>query len=170
MQFPQNITDVGFTGTQVGMTLSQKVVVEWLLKQLHPTTIHHGDCIGADYEFHHLASPVVPFCTIHPPIKSNKRAFCMSTLLAESKDYLDRNRDIVDESQVLIATPKEAEMQIRSGTWYTIRYARKQRKHLYIVFPNGVVREEKLDVILWTTSSWGIRYTGNDGAFEAVRI
>jgi len=38
--------------------------------------------------------------------------------------YLSRNRAIVDETEMLIATPAEFTEQQRSGTWSTVRYAR----------------------------------------------
>ena len=41
---------VGFTGTQRGMTETQRSVVHALLACLPVVTFHHGDCIGADAE------------------------------------------------------------------------------------------------------------------------
>jgi outer membrane protein insertion porin family len=55
---------------------------------------------------------------------------------------LDRNRAIVDSCDVLIACPKGPEEQ-RSGTWATVRYARKQKKRIVIIWPDGEVTEEK---------------------------
>jgi hypothetical protein len=56
-----------------------------------------------------------------------------------AKPYLVRNHEIVDDSQVLIAAPKEFTEQLRSGTWATIRYARKIGRTVRIVFPDGSI-------------------------------
>ena len=53
------------------------------------------------------------------------------------KDYLDRNHDIVDQTDLLIATPKENTEVLRSGTWATIRYAKKINKPTWIIETNG---------------------------------
>jgi len=53
---------------------------------------------------------------------------------------LERNRAIVDETDILLAAPLESEEQLRSGTWATVRYARKQHKTVLVIFPNGIVQ------------------------------
>ena len=73
---------------------------------------------------------------IHPPNIKDKRAFCNDYRFSfPEKPYLERNHDIVDNSDVLIATPKESVEQIRSGTWATIRYAKKLNKPIMIMEP-----------------------------------
>jgi len=141
---------IGFTGTQVGMNVEQRATLGYYLKRtLHPNIdveYHHGDCIGADADFHTLLNELFEECNIkkniiiHPPIKNIKRAYCKSDFILEPKDYLDRNKDIVNASKILLATPKEFEEQLRSGTWSTIRYCKKQKKKAFIIFPNGIMR------------------------------
>lgn len=130
---------VGFTGTQEGMTYAQVLRVYTLLRELRPVEkLHHGDCIGADEMAHAIAVNYYIPVKIHPPIKSDKRAYCGGwTEMAEEKDYLSRNRDIVDESEFIVATPKEYEEQQRGGTWYTVRYAKKQNKQVFVIYPDG---------------------------------
>ena len=134
--------NVGFTGTQEGMTLAQYSTVLGVLLSLKEgftkeDEFHHGDCIGADAEAHDLAE-MLGFKTVsHPPIKENKRAFKMADVLLEAKDYLIRNHDIVDACTVMIATPKEKLEVMRSGTWATVRYSRKKNRLLYLILPNG---------------------------------
>jgi hypothetical protein len=135
---------IGFTGTQVGMTVNQLRELKTLLLTLLPTDFHHGDCIGADAQAHDLVLETIPikvFMHIHPPDVRSKRAFKIGDDLWPEKPYLVRNHDIVDATTILIATPKGPE-ELRSGTWATIRYARKQKKHIYIVYPDGVVKTE----------------------------
>lgn len=141
---------IGFTGTQTGMTLKQMNEVNSLFKELKLTVFHHGDCIGADSEAHDFAvlyfrlikmiDSTVGKIVIHPPINNSKRAFCKALTIREPKEYLTRNKDIVNESDILIATPKEDTEQLRSGTWSTIRYARKMNKKIYIILPNGLLK------------------------------
>lgn len=130
---------IGFTGTQIGMTDVQKNIVSSLLKKLKDiiTEVHHGDCIGADKEFHDIAKQFALKVILHPPSNDSKRAFCQADAEWPEKDYLDRNHDIVNQCDVLIATPKESSEELRSGTWATIRYARKVHKTIYVVFSDG---------------------------------
>ena len=131
---------VGFTGTKVGMTLLQAKAVHGLLIPMKPDEIHHGDCIGADANFHDLSLKSGAKSIIHPPKNPQYRAWCKGDLLWEEKDYLTRNHDIVDCSDIIIATPKGLE-ELRSGTWATIRYTKRLNKHLYIVWPDGRIEE-----------------------------
>lgn len=132
---------IGFTGTQRGMTEAQKECVRVLLAAYGlESEFHHGDCIGADAEAHQLAWIRDIKVVIHPPKNPNKRAFCQGAWIErEPKNYLSRNHDIVDAASVLIATPGEAEEQLRSGTWATIRYARKRGKRVMLVRPDGSI-------------------------------
>ena len=43
---------------------------------------------------------------------------------------------LVDACEVLLATPKGPE-KLRSGTWATVRYARKVGKRIVIIEPDG---------------------------------
>ena len=137
---------LGFTGTQVGMTPEQKESVIFFLEGCSPKAVHHGDCIGADAEFHHLVLTCLLEVSvhIHPPKVTAKRAFCLGGhYWHPAKDYLVRNVDIVDQSDELLATPKEFKEEIRSGTWFTVRQARKRGKAVNIIFPDGrIVHEE----------------------------
>jgi hypothetical protein len=129
---------LGFTGTQVGMTPAQRLVFATLLRELGVTELHHGDCIGADEQAHTIALADNISIIVHPPHNSSKRAFCRGAKdIHPTKPYLERNHDIVDETGALIATPKEKEEQLRSGTWATYRYATKQKKRTIIIYPDG---------------------------------
>jgi len=150
MSFFKEYIKIGFTGTQSGMTLEQKKTVQRILlsfvedENIFISEVHHGDCIGADENFHKIIKAYDHFLGIaihiHPPIKAIKRAFCDGTVLHKEKSYLVRNHDIVDACNVMIATPGEREEQLRSGTWSTIRYAKKCDKALHIIYPDGIIR------------------------------
>jgi len=49
----------------------------------------------------------------------------------------------VDETEWLWAIPGEFKEVLRSGTWSTIRYARKKGKKVLIIWPDGSSIVEK---------------------------
>ena len=57
--------------------------------------------------------------------------------IEKPKDYLVRNKDIVDQSKILIACPETAYEKSRSGTWSTINYAKRKKRKILIIFPSG---------------------------------
>lgn len=139
--------DIGFTGTQNGMTVAQATTVSVLLHNLRAGVIscafRHGCCIGADEQAHRIALQVKGMHIYgHPSIKKGKQALLKGlSAYYGPRDYLSRNRDIVDKSNVLIGTPKENTNMLRSGTWYTIRYAVKTGVPVLIVTPDGEIRD-----------------------------
>lgn len=134
---------VGFTGTQAGMTLEQYNTVGGIVKSLAPKQGHHGDCIGADAQFHNICRNLGVYIVGHPGIdflgKSPKRAFCDVDECEPELPYLERNENIVEACKTLIAAPKEFVEVLRSGTWSTVRKARKKNRVLYIVLPDGTL-------------------------------
>ena len=133
----------GFTGTQDGLTDIQLETLCNVLQALQNdrglTEFHHGDCVGADETAHRLVRDINAGCAIHvhPPDNPKKRAYCEGGVLHEERPYLERNHDIVDACDVLIACPQTIEEQLRSGTWATVRYARKIGKRVIMVSPLG---------------------------------
>ncbi len=121
---------IGFTGTQIGMSDNQKLQFVLDLKELNPAEFHHGDCIGADAEAHDIVREFFPNCVIigHPPINRSKRAFKKCDILRGPGEYIDRNHNIVNETDVIFATPKTDMEELRSGTWATVRYSKKSGK------------------------------------------
>lgn len=125
------------------MTPRQKTVVRDLFVLLNPSEFHHGDCVGADAQAHEIFRACrKQKIILHPPIVTWKRAYCKADVSLAPLSYLDRNKEIVINSDVLIATPGEDQEQLRSGTWSTVRFARKQHRPIYLVLPDGKVKEE----------------------------
>lgn len=132
--------DIGFTGTQLGMTDAQKASLRGFLRG--PSgEFHHGDCIGADSEAHDIAEECGYGIILHPPTNYSKRAWreVPHFMMRREKPYLDRNKDIVNETRVLIAAPAEPDEQPRGGTWSTIRYGIKQGRTVIIILPSGEI-------------------------------
>lgn len=123
---------IGFTGSREGISERQAQQLEVLLIDLQATEFHHGDCIGADAEAHAIAKRLGIHTTAHPGNAPSMRAFCDADEVRPAKAMLPRNWDIVSETELLIAAPAREE-EMRSGTWATVRYARKQKKRRYIL-------------------------------------
>lgn len=135
---------IGFTGTRDGMTITQKEEllaylgkVMFEIKPIIPArhVFHHGDCIGADDEAARLAHNLGFIVVAHPSDLNKQRAYSPSHFVCDTRPPLKRNENIVMVSDALIACPKTKTEDIRSGTWATIRFA---KKHLNAV--NGVLR------------------------------
>ena len=130
---------VGFTGTQEAKYLLEDeeryiklINILYNLRDSGCEYFHHGDCVGSDAIAHTIARGLGYHVVLHPPEKDIYRAFKKGAIMSkEVKPYLERNKDIVDASHVLVAVAKDPEKEeLRSGTWSTIRYARKVQKQI----------------------------------------
>lgn len=131
---------VGFTGTRDGLTNSQIFELSRLFAEYAEThdTFIHGDCVGADAEADNIAYSMGYAIKMRPCTLSGMRAYCKSgIIIAEPMPPLERNKLIVDDSDVMFACPKEFNEVRRSGTWATVRYSRKSGKKLVIIYPDG---------------------------------
>lgn len=127
---------VGITGTRNAVTDKQILEVGRYLRSLpEGSQLHHGDCIGADLQVAMMAQGLGLWTVCHPPEKIELRAFHKSNEKRSEKSYLARNRNIVDEVDVLIVVPMQDEWQPRGGTWYTHDYAKKKNKPIKIFWP-----------------------------------
>lgn len=142
---------IGITATQTGCTEEQVARARTgLYVRLHYITSHyhrvvvalaHGDCIGGDAQMHAVAREFGIAVQLHPPINPAKRAWCQmlpGEIVMPPDEYIARNHAIVDSVRFLIALPKEEHgEELRSGTWATVRYARKIGRPGIIVRPSG---------------------------------
>lgn len=136
---------IGFTGTQRGTTLPQRNAVATILECLDETDLHHGNCIGSDEEIDAIVRPMGYRIHLHRATTGRKQAKC-DIREGFDVDYpakapLVRNRDVADPCHVLIATPGEMAEILGSGTWSTVRYARKRGKRVIIIFPDGSISD-----------------------------
>ncbi len=134
----------GFTGTRNGMSSAQTNILFVLLRDdVSIQELHHGDCVGADSQAHSFAQKLHIYTVAHPPSDDSLRAHCKYVReVRPVADYLTRDRNIVDETGILFATPSTETEPVNkrgSGTWYTIDYARKQGKPIKIIWPNGQI-------------------------------
>lgn len=128
---------LGMTGNRNGMNENTKNKLIEFIKNNKIDEVHHGDCVGADKNFHDICSSNNIKIIIHPPINNKLRAFSKSDNILQPVGYLQRNKNIVDSTDMLIGFPNDKQETLHSGTWSTIRYARKNKKKIHIIFPNG---------------------------------
>jgi hypothetical protein len=165
---------IGFTGTRLGMSIDQSAMLRRKLGRGKGGTtwtmfseFHHGDCVGADEEAHDMMRvmlsrnwPLRVDLVVHPPTDYRFRAGCGTTRVEredaglgkgevrvlEAKDYLSRDRDIVDATDLLIACPAGIDLRSHGGTAYTVRYARAEVKPILIIWGDGRVETENFDL------------------------
>lgn len=141
---PGKVRVLGITGTRDGMTSAQKLTSVNLLTEFfyRANNLHHGDCIGVDAEFAEIADELGGILIVgHPPIEDKYRAYFSNHIDWPEENYIERNRRIVDLSEVLVAFPKSKKESRFGGTWYTVRYARTQGTPILIVWPDGTVAD-----------------------------
>jgi hypothetical protein len=112
--------DIGFTGTRKGMSSSQTdqlyQVLSWFEGE---DKFFHGDAEGSDKQAAKIA--MEEYGMMARPIRIKK-----------GETPLQRDDRLVKEIECLIAAPFQNKEIIRSGTWYTVRQARK--KGIPIIF------------------------------------
>jgi hypothetical protein len=147
---------IGFTGTRNQLTEAQSASLERLLTPAeygpNRPIFHHGACKGAD-SFAATVAFGLNYDVIAHPGKSahggDNEWLCPialehSTEVRETKTHFARNRDIVDETDMLIACPQYMDPiteGTKGGTAYTIQYARKKGRPVVIVRPNGWIEK-----------------------------
>ena len=135
---------IGFTGTRHAMTAPQKRALREIMKGV--TVLHHGDCVGADAAAYAIAKELGAKTVGHPPDNPILRAFTKNDDQRAPEPYQARNRSIVIDSEELVACPRHPTEHKKSGTWATIRFARKRGKRITIIKGSGKVYIENADV------------------------
>lgn len=138
-----NLGKDGYTDTfrpfRVGVTGSRGMrnpfARDWLLERLSSlhkvgSELHHGKCIGPDDQARIIARHVGYVTIAHPSNLAHYQAEGVDDYVFAPRPPLDRNRTIVDMVDFLIAVP-DAPEHLRSGTWATVRYARRRGIPVY---------------------------------------
>jgi hypothetical protein len=143
---------VGFSGSSTGMSLQQQAAIRCELtelRQLGPATLHHGMCVGADAQAHAIARDLGYAIVGHPGVRSRgptnpaERADLLCNVAREELTHFARNRVIVDETSILLATPFDGvvgsiwQASHRGGTWYTIGQAGIRRRPTRVYYRDG---------------------------------
>jgi hypothetical protein len=151
--------NIGITGSRKPLPTIQikslyfvmmKLCLDELAMDGGSVAIHHGCCVGADEEAHNLAETMAGVSIHgHPGMDEwGKSRLTLPTgkydydILHSRELYKTRNWNIVNVSDVLIACPAYPENDKgsrRSGTWQTVRMARRASKTVKYVWANGEV-------------------------------
>ena len=140
--------EIGITATRRGATDAQIATLTRMLRNLYPVALHHGDCVGGDEDAHNVAVSLKIRTVAHPPDITKLRAWCLADRTKTPAPYLKRNEDIVHSTNALFAMPRQdkepdAKKARGSGTWYTVRFARKIGRPVTIIWPDGSVPLEE---------------------------
>lgn len=141
---------LAFTGTRAGLTPEQTQVLYEIFENAKKTgynTLLNGCAVGADQDVVVILNTLNGFHLIGYPSnliqQQSKYALDCCELAYKPADPLKRNHKMVDAADYLIAAPKqytEPGATRCGGTWATIRYARKMKKTVIIVWPNGIIK------------------------------
>lgn len=130
----------GVTGTREGIISHQH---RWLLPVMRKfkdqgfILQHNGDCIHADYWMAWAWRRVQGLVELHPPLKKDGRAWFKGDFEHDPQDYGVRDQYIVDRSEMMVVMPRDMHEITRSGTWMTVRMARRKGIPRLIVWPDG---------------------------------
>lgn len=122
------------------MTDAQKDALRSFLETLpQQITFRHGDCVGADAEAHDIVREVRPEAKVikYPSNLPDKTAGKEADEVREPNEPLQRNKDIVRDSDLVIGAPRQQKEIPRSGTWMTLRETRRKNKAVVTFGPNG---------------------------------
>lgn len=141
---------VAFTGTSAGLTPKQASALRLHFFTAPVGELHHGMCVGADAVAHAMAKRYGWRVVGHPGVDARGEPGGRAPLLGLDEvvpplPYLKRNRLIVAGATLLLACPKGREVR-RSGTWATVRYARKAGVPVKLFLPDGSVLAEPGEV------------------------
>ena len=143
------MTILAFTGPRDGMQFAQFNTLRAQLTRLAPSlhTALHGGCVGADAQFHQLLREqnLLSITEVYWSDITAQRAILPDLSLVRRQhdpdDPLLRNEVMARRCDLLIATPAETKEKLRSGTWTTIRRARKFGKRILYIWPDGTAHE-----------------------------
>jgi hypothetical protein len=135
------VSSIGITATRHGLTDAQlatlgRILIDCTAPLRGFNTFRHGDCVGGDVQAAAEARLYGYRIVGHPPSNPRLRAWFPSDSTLPELDYHARNRSIVDASALIIACPDGPERE-RSGTWSTVRYARKTNARVIVIMPDG---------------------------------
>jgi len=129
---------VGFTGTRKIELITEqrlsdllKTLISFKIDYDTDLTVVHGCAEGTDTYFHNLCL-LENISIIGRPCKNTKLE--NFDLLYDPAPPLKRNKEIVNDCNILIALPiNKNQEELRSGTWATIRYAKAQNKKIIFI-------------------------------------
>lgn len=137
------------TGTRLGPRIDQSNAFRRFVHRFKPDGFVHGGGRGWDVIAHmevYTAHPDMPF-TVFPATEGgstwNGIGWPGDTYKHEPLPALERDGLIVEAAHWLIAVPAQDTEELRSGTWATVRYARKLDFPVYIIRADGKIVKDR---------------------------
>jgi hypothetical protein len=141
---------LGFTGTRQGCTDAQLHALARAIGHhsqpnhaLSPGQFHHGRAVGADAQAHGLAQYMRWEVHVWPSHGTDGATVPLPYVEHPKGDPLERNRQIIEATDHLIACPAGMAEELRSGTWAAVRYARRLRRPITLCWPDGTTTRER---------------------------
>lgn len=127
------------TASRRGLTGAQKKRLASLIRRIRPEEVLHGDCVGGDADCHRIVTACSrALVGVYPSDRSGQRAFCGGVeVKAVPRPPLERNRTMVRRSSLVVAFPASFSEELRSGTWATVRHARRVGRPVVLIWPDG---------------------------------
>jgi hypothetical protein len=141
----KNELRLGVTGSRHPITDMQRDKALVILRGFRDEGIlwmHNGDCINADHEMARIWKRMSGMVYGHPPSNPIGRAYFAFDAQEDPKEYGKRDADIVQRANVMVAMPNGPE-RLRSGTWMTVRMARRKGLPITYIWPDGSVTYER---------------------------
>lgn len=133
-----------FTGPARVLTKSERDFIQKTIYELDPkpTALVSGGAHGVDTEawntFHAHRFLNVPRVVVYPLKKWHNESLVRDSIVLGDRyvpvagGYMKRNDRLVAEADILVAFPETPRERLRSGTWATVRRARKAGKEVRI--------------------------------------
>lgn len=153
------LNEVAFTGSHsVRLTRERMSAIgdllapRWQFPLAHQPRInrnhfHHGSCVNGDDQAGWVAHKMGYYIIVHPPLDDKLRAYSYYDSMEKEADYLQRDRDMVDQSRFLISAPDHYVTEMpknrrgMGGTWYTTKYAFSVHRDGAFVWPDASIEE-----------------------------
>lgn len=138
------------TGSETGGTAAQQHALRVLIRGLKPQKLIQGCCVGIDT----LACLITiqercaswgsqiegwPANDVSPAKRSDW-AIGVCTQVCEWLPALDRDDRMAERADLVAAVPDTDDEALRSGTWATVRRARRRGKLTFVIRQDGTVR------------------------------
>jgi hypothetical protein len=135
---------IGITGTRRGMNDNQRASFTARISQADLKSFHQGCCVGVDFESCQIVRQIHrDSVRIFGHLPENKELLMdplsVCDFLYPPVSYYKRDRNIVRRVSVLYVIPLSFVPEPRSGTWYTMNFARKLNKPVVIFWPDGTI-------------------------------
>lgn len=135
---------LGFTGTRSGPRPDQTQAIYDFMARLKPRRFVHGGAAGCDMIAHGIAERLhIPVIEIHPSIDHYPAVAGITAgvnvIIFPPLPPLERNRVIVRRVWGMLACPRTDAEEAGTGTWYTVRQARKLGCPVYLIRADGTI-------------------------------